>query len=129
ARRDWAIAPYRYLNDAKVPFTSANLIIERFCGKFRRENELVLPKTNTQTPQNFPLVRYSDVLLMYAEAKNEVDRDPGNAYDYINQVRRRAKGTPTEEVNPDIDLSGMDYNNFREEIKHERARELCFEAL
>lgn len=127
-RRDWAIAPYRYTDEGKEYFTASNLIIERACGKFRRENELVLPKTNTQTPQNFPILRYADVLLMYAEAINERDRDPAEAYMYINQVRRRAKGADVGVENTAVDLVGLDYESFKEEIKRERARELCFEA-
>ncbi|TZF81123.1 RagB/SusD family nutrient uptake outer membrane protein [Pedobacter sp. BS3] len=128
-RRDWAISPYKYADAGKVAFSPTNLIIERYCGKFRRENELVTPKTNTQTPQNFPLLRYSDVLLMYAEAINESEGKPDNAYEYINQVRRRAHGLPVTATNTSVDLSGMSYADFKEEIKNERARELCFEAL
>ncbi|WP_113663313.1 RagB/SusD family nutrient uptake outer membrane protein [Pedobacter nanyangensis] len=129
-RRDWAISAYRYADNGKVDFTSANLIIERFCGKYRREYEKVQPKTNTQTPINFPLLRYSDVLLMYAEAINEVEKNPNNAYKYINQVRRRAKGLDINSVGATAaDLNGMDYLSFKNEIRNERARELCFESL
>ena len=129
-RRDWAISAYRYTDAGKEPFSPTSLIIERFCGKFRRENEQVLPKTNTQTPQNFPLLRYSDVLLMYAEAINESEGNPENALKYINQVRRRAKGIDVEGNNTSADLpSGTPYADFKTEIKNERARELCFEAL
>ncbi len=128
-RRDWAIAPYRYLNDAINLWPSNISVIHRCCGKFRRENELVTPKSNFQTPQNFPLLRYSDVLLMYAEALNESEGEPNNlAYEAINQVRRRAVGLPIK--NPSaIDLSNLSYSAFKKEVKDERARELCFELL
>lgn len=128
-RRDWAISPYRYGANGKEPFPNTSLLIERFCGKFRRENELVLPKTNTQTPQNFPLVRYSDVLLMAAEAINESENSPINAMEFLNKVRRRAKGVAVETGNSAVDLSGLSYEELKAEIKNERARELCFEAL
>lgn len=129
-RRDWAISPYKYTDAGKVDFTSANLLIERFCGKYRREYEKVLPKTNTQSPINFPLLRYADVLLMYAEAINEAEGNPNNAYKYINQVRRRAKGFDVNSASTTpADLSGLDYSSFKNEIRDERARELCFEAL
>src|SRR5699024_2115776 len=41
---------------------------------------------------NFPLFRYADVLLMYAEAANEANGGPTpQAYQAINQVRQRAR--------------------------------------
>ncbi|QBQ40649.1 RagB/SusD family nutrient uptake outer membrane protein [Sphingobacterium psychroaquaticum] len=128
-RRDWAIAPYRYGTAGKESFPPTSLLIERFCGKFRRENELVLPKTNTQTPQNFPLVRYADVLLMAAEGINESENSATHALPYLNKVRRRAKGIDVEGGNVSVDLTGLSSEQLRSEIKNERARELCFEAL
>jgi hypothetical protein len=100
-RRDWTIANFNYVNSgingAKTPVTGvvteANLY-NRQCAKWRREFETLLPKTNGATPQNFALLRYSDVLLMYAEAENAVNGGPtADAYDKLNQVRRRAYGT------------------------------------
>src|SRR5690606_37649433 len=41
-------------------------------AKFRREYETVFPKT-ARTPQNVSLLRYTDVLMMYAEAENELN--------------------------------------------------------
>lgn len=129
SRRDWAIAPYRYLNDVANVWPSNLSVIHRYCGKFRREYEVITPKSNFQTPQNFPLLRYSDVLLMYAEAINELNKSPNqDAYDAINQVRRRARGLAVTEVSAS-DLSNMNYEEFKAEIKDERARELCFETL
>lgn len=130
SRRDWAIAPFRYLSDKQNPWPANLDIINRFCGKFRRENESVLPKNSVGTPQNFPLLRYSDVLLMYAEALNEVNKNPNTqAYNAINQVRRRAYKKPLNAASVEADLSLLDYDAFKTELKNERARELCFEAL
>ncbi len=67
-------------------------------AKWRREYETLLPKNATTTPQNIVLLRYSDVLMMYAEAENEVKNGPTpEAIEYVNQVRRRAwsKGVKT----------------------------------
>lgn len=65
-------------------------------AKFRREYETKIPKFANGTPQNVPLVRYADVLLMFAEAENEVN-GPANAVGVVNQVRRRgwSKGVKT----------------------------------
>ena len=45
---------------------------------------------------NWYLLRYSDVLLLYAEALNEWHKAPStDAYAAINIVRRRGYGLPT----------------------------------
>lgn len=63
-------------------------------GKFRREWEVYQPKGGfTATPVNFPILRYSDVLLMWAEADNEINGPTPQAIEYVNMVRRRAWST------------------------------------
>lgn len=60
-------------------------------AKWRREYETLLPKFATATPQNVPIIRFSDILLMFAEAENEVNNGPSTAaIDALNRVRRRA---------------------------------------
>ena len=55
---------------------------------------------------NWYILRYSDVLLMYAEAMNEVYGPKQEAYDAINKVRRRAYGlyTPPVPETPEEEL-------------------------
>jgi len=130
-RRDWAIAPYSYNNNtfARVPFTAAQ-IYNRNCGKWRRSFEVLTPKNKNYTPTNFPLLRYADVLLMLAEAKNQVNGQTLVAYDAINRVRRRGYGFPTTTPNVLSDLTvGLSNAQFQKAIQDERSRELCFEAL
>src|SRR5699024_6415137 len=64
----------------------------RACGKYRREYEAYGTKKNKNyTSLNFPLLRYSDVLLMVAEAENEISSSPTTlAYKCLNDVRNRA---------------------------------------
>jgi hypothetical protein len=102
-------------------------------GKWRREYEEVIPKNSNYTPQNFPMLRYSDVLLMLAEAENAVNGPTKVAYDAINEVRKRAYGLmlPTP-PNPTVNSAltpGLLQDKFLDAIKAERSRELCFEAL
>ncbi|MFA4868394.1 MAG: RagB/SusD family nutrient uptake outer membrane protein [Pedobacter sp.] len=99
-RRDWTIANFGYTtsgpNGAKSPITTASesTIYNRQVAKWRREYETLLPKAIGATPQNFPLLRYSDILLMFAEAENAVNNGPTQeAFNKINEVRRRAYGT------------------------------------
>lgn len=119
-RRDWAIAPFRYSGKDKVLHTAAQLY-NRNAGKWRREYETVLPKAPSTTPQNFPILRYSDVLLMYAEAENALNGPTPEALGAINLVRKRAKAAEY--------TSFASKEAFLEELQDERSRELCFESL
>lgn len=71
------------------------------------------------SPLNFPVLRYADVLLMKAEALNELGRT-AEAEVPLNRVRNRAELG-------DIP-SGLDKDAFREAILHERRMELAFEG-
>ena len=130
-RRDWAIAPYNYngTTGLRVNFT-ATQIYQRNAGKWRRSYEILKPKHENNTPTNFPLMRYADVLLMLAEAENEVNGPTAIAYDAINQVRRRGYGLSITATSAVADLTpGLSKAQFLKAIQDERARELCFEAL
>lgn len=71
-----------------------------------------------RTDDNWPVLRYADVLLMLAEALNETSGPSSQAYGYLNQVRARA-GLAA--------VSGLDQQSFRTAVLHERRVELAFE--
>ena len=102
--------------------TTASENYDRSCAKWRREYESEgLKKNKNFTSINFPILRYSDVLLMVAECENEINGAPTQlAYDCINEVRKRANITTI----PDM---SMNTETFRKAVKDERAMELCFE--
>jgi len=129
-RRDWAISNYTLNASGVKSAISASTFYTRNCAKWRREYELDRPMNKNYTPTNFPMLRYSDVLLMLAEAENEVNGPTQTAYDAINQVRRRghAFGLDTASVIADLP-AGLSKDDFRKELQDERARELCFEGL
>lgn len=69
---------------------------------------------------NSIIFRYAEILLNYAEAKNEVSGPDVSVYDAVNKVRERA-GLP--------DLpQGLDQATMRERIRRERRVELAFEG-
>ncbi len=72
---------------------------------------------------NYRLMRYADVLLMYAEALNESGQTP-EAYQYIQQVRDRANLPDLSTVMPN-----MSQEQMRDQIAHERALELAIESI
>lgn len=131
-RRDWAIAPFTYSNGnpALETIVPAGYHFNKFIGKFRRVSEILKPKHASRTPQNYPIIRFSDVLLMFAEAENEINDGPTqDAYDAINRVRRRGYGFNQLTPNAICDLNGLDHNTFLEQVQLERTRELAFENM
>lgn len=110
-RRDVSIASYRYVGANSLPVLhTATQIYERAAAKWRREYETLLPRSRTNTPTNFPLLRYADVLLMYAEAENELNGPTQDALDKINMVRRRAMGTGNRISAINVVNQGTGYN-------------------
>lgn len=96
----------------------------RNAGKWRRETvyEKQMSAKSLYTTINFPILRYADVLLMYAEAINEYAGADDQAKEAIREIRKRA-GVKTDES-----LLG-DYRSFRDLVRNERGRELAFEGL
>ncbi|MDB5249204.1 MAG: hypothetical protein JWQ40_3598 [Segetibacter sp.] len=80
--------------------------------------------SSIQTDQDYIHLRYADVLLMYAEAKNEISGPDATVYDAINQVRARAT------VNmPAVDQSRYNTKeSLRDYIRHERRVEFALEG-
>ncbi len=74
---------------------------------------------------NYPILRYADVLLMYAEALNELNGPTTEAYMAINQVRQRAR---MNNVNVLTDLKDLSQTQFREAVFKERRLEFAFEG-
>lgn len=75
---------------------------------------------------NKVLIRYADVLLMYAEALNEMGQS-GAALPYLNMIRERARnGDPS--APPQDAPAGISQSDLRDEIELERRRELVFEG-
>ncbi|MCQ2185044.1 MAG: RagB/SusD family nutrient uptake outer membrane protein [Bacteroidales bacterium] len=131
-RRDWTIATYTYDNATAQRIDPGQNYWTRCCGKFRREYETLLPKNTSYTPTNFPLLRYSDVLLMYAEAvaAEKTDENPdevSRAYECLNQVRRRAYGKDALTPDSAVDIPSEGRAVLLDAVKDERAWELAFE--
>lgn len=71
-----------------------------------------------RTDNNWPVIRYADVLLMLAEAINEATGPTAEAVGYLNLVRARAGLAAVE---------GLDKAAFRTSVLQERRVELAFE--
>jgi starch-binding outer membrane protein, SusD/RagB family len=71
-----------------------------------------------ESNQDFPLLRYADVLLMHAEALNELGQST-DAHDYLNMVRNRAELD---------DITGLSKEQFRDAVLNERRLEFAAEG-
>ena len=80
----------------------------------------------SQARNNFLVIRYADVLLMYAEALNEVGSATAEAYAAVNQIRTRARKGALETALPD--LAELSQTQFRDAVIQERGWELSFEG-
>lgn len=89
-RRDWNIGNYTFTSAIKVP-VAYNKYWSRTPAKWRREYEPQVSRSVQVTSgTNFPVIRYADVLLMLAEAENELNGPTATALNAINQVRARS---------------------------------------
>ena len=77
------------------------------------------PETFNQNSINYRVIRFADVLLMFAEAENEVNGPSAAAYDAVNRVRTRA--------GVDSYPAGLSTGDFFERLRTERRLELTFE--
>lgn len=84
------------------------------------------PKAN-DTKSDFPLIRYADVLLMYAEAVNETGNSE-EAHLYINKIRKRARFDGAVYKPVLADYVGLSKEAFRAAVLNERRKEFVCEG-
>ncbi len=116
-RQGNAIIDQRYYASMDTGFRANN-------GRFTRVNFIKkyfsIPFLPFDADNNWPVLRYADVLLMYAEALNEVNNGPVPiAFTNINLVRQRAGLAPLS--------NNLNYQNFKLAVEKERRVELAFE--
>lgn len=78
---------------------------------------------STISDRDWILIRYAEVLLMYAEAQNEASGPDASVYDAVNAVRAR----------PGVDMppipEGLSQEEMRQRIRDERRVELALEGF
>jgi hypothetical protein len=131
-RRDVTIAPYDVTVDGATKVGQASTNMRD--GKYRRDwisNPSVPPTSAVQYfGLKWQLLRYADVLLMFAEAENELNGPTAAAYNALNMVRRRGYGKPLTVPDATVDIpSGLSKVDFFKHLVRERALELGGEGL
>jgi len=82
---------------------------------------------NSAATYNCPIIRFADVLLIYAEAANMANNGPTQAAcDAINKVIDRANGHVINPLHPRF-TTAMTQKAFDDGVIEERSWELCFE--
>jgi len=126
----WEDAPdnngvMHHYDEAGKPFPQSCPAIRKLMWSYIGTN---LQDACYNTDMKWPIYRYAEVLLIAAEAENELN-GPVNAYQYINQVRARARnydGVLNSSLIP-ANLSGLSKDDFRTAVILERKVELAFE--
>ncbi len=96
----------------------ANTPTGYYTRKFHRED---VPVYSLPGDQDWIYIRYAEVLLNYAEAKNEATGPDATIYSAVNEIRSR----PSVDM-PDIP-TGLSQDELRERIRNERRIELVYE--
>ncbi len=131
-RRDVTCAPYNVATNGITKVGQAITAIND--GKYRRDWISNPSVAATDAIQYFGLkwqiIRYSDVLLMFAEAENELNGPTVAAYNAVNQVRRRGYGKSISASDATVDLpAGLSKSSFFSAIVKERSLELGGEGI
>jgi hypothetical protein len=126
-RRDVTAAAYNANADnTKVGQIFTNL----YDGKFRRDwitNPAIdINSASQYFSVNWPLLRFSDVLLMFAEAENEINQNPTPAaISAFEEVRKRGFGSNASQIG----VTPTTYTAFFNAIVDERALEFGGEGI
>lgn len=73
-------------------------------------------------------IRYAEVLLTYAEAKNELKGLDPEAFDAVNQVRRRVGMPELQNTNASLPTYCATQDDLRQRIRNEWRVEFCLEG-
>ncbi len=128
-RRDYVNQLFRYTSDGTDYSTKLENSYTVQNGKWSKlwVNGGLGEATEGNTGINYPYLRYADVLLMYAEADNEIEGAPRQeAIDAVAEVRKRAFKTTPEKIQ---DFAHGNYDDFKKAILDERKFEFAGENM
>lgn len=147
-RQEWTTPHITVNGDGTLRLTLPSWQVWKI-GKFRRYPVRNAAYQFTDADTNWPVYRYAEVLLIYAEALNEINNGPtAEVFNVLNQLRARARNvngdgsraylhqdvlprniSAKSTILPDISATNYpDYASMKNYIMDERARELGGEA-
>ena len=125
-RRDVSLCNYGIVGNSKGDTYQMETYAGMGVGKYRCNWKKERGSSDSRRDINWPLLRYADVLLMYAEALNEVHHGANaDAVNAVKEVRMRAFKNDASKVG----VIPTDYQAFKDFIIQERKLELSNEGL
>jgi SusD family. len=109
----------------EYPNMSTSIKFPYYCNKYL---DFTTEANVENSGNNYPILRYSDVLLMRAEALGMQNPSDAEAYQYINQVRRRAFGLPIHASSEEDLQPAGSKDAFLNHVLYERRLEFAFEG-
>jgi len=110
-------------------FTYSDGVTETFEPHFSKYWDREAEPRGHPSNADFIYMRLAEMYLIKAEALNEIHQGPTNeAYQAINTIRQRARYDGSLEQGILPDLSGLNYQEFREAVLLERQREFAIEG-
>ena len=122
-----AIGLWQYTDNVPAELNTQTNFCNKWSKLFDNSHKMSVD-ADGGTGINFPYMRYADVLLMRAEAENELN-GPEEAKDYLKQVRRRAFPNNTAKSDDYVDANGTTKEDFLKLIQDERSWEFAGEGL
>ncbi len=136
-RRDWTIytpADEDMTNVTEETYLESTKYLNRKLMMLGKDDTIISLAHNSRGPLNRPVIRYADLLLMYAEACVETS-DFATAKSLLNEVRQRAINTTAHDgsvatisLYPYGDYTEGSADNMREAVRYERRVELAMEG-
>ncbi|MBC9911550.1 RagB/SusD family nutrient uptake outer membrane protein [Chitinophaga varians] len=115
--------------DARKAVTFVTQMVSPTDGKlytfephFNKYYDAAVVGNQGESSKNLPIIRYAEVLLIYAEALNELNGPSTEAYQAIDAVRQRSGIARLQDVAP-----GLSTDNFRDSLFQERRKEFVYE--
>jgi len=110
----WNASPY-YINGSNCDLKVSSNQFRYGCSKYRKTEEISGAGAGSWGTIQWPVLRYADVILMFAEAENQLTPGSSTALNAVNEVRNRANATPLTTISEEM-------------IREERRLELCYEG-
>lgn len=127
ARRDYLNGLWGYLYNGEPTISVSYTVYNNKWSKLWSTSGN--PESAGNTGINFPYMRYTDVLLMYAEAANELNDGPTDAAKAaLRQVRQRAFTNP-EKIDSYIESMSGSKDDFLKAVLDERKFEFAGENM
>jgi hypothetical protein len=127
-RKSVALDATTMVKGVEVPYTEFANTKRPHIAKFMRFHGNSPAGDGANSDLNYTAMRYAEVLLIAAEAINEVSGPTDEAIGYVNQLRARARNAAGQQNSfPGDVASGISKADFKALVIEERRLELSFE--